>query len=239
MVKDTQFICLQRVGSNFIEATLNKNIEGASFRSYVLITHNGGNFDKTYHANKHIFPAELKKFLDPEADIKPHNYIFLVRDPYMWVDSVCWNKETDKDFVKEMFDFGGFREYNVYDEPTIGETPHNLDNLLRLYKKYHSEWLEYIKSNDDFYMMKYEDYLFEDKAYTSTNKLVKYFGYGQVNSNFKLHDKPVRYSRSFTKEMFKYQQNQEPKNLSHEHIDKINSILGKGLIESLGYAYRG
>jgi hypothetical protein len=239
MEKNVQFICLQRAGSNFIEATLNRNIEGVAFRSYVLVTHNGGNHDRSYHANKHIFPDELKMFLDPDADIKPHNYIFLVRDPYMWVDSVCWNKETNKEFVKEMFDFGSFSKYNVYDEPTIGDTPHNLDNLLRLYKEYHNAWLEHIEGNDDFYMMNYEGYLFEDKAHTDTNKLVKYLGCGQVNSNFKLHDTPVRFSKLFNDEILEYQQHQEPKNLSQEHIDKINSILGKSLIESLGYAYRG
>jgi hypothetical protein len=132
---------------------------------------------------------------------------------------------------KELW-FGDFKKYKVHDDADLNG--HNLSNLVNMYKDFYKKWFEFSKDNK-IQVVKYEDFLSEDKAKVVCKKVVSEIGHGQVKSNFKLHHKPIRFSMGFTKEDFEYYKNEKPTKISKVHIDTINKILGSDFIEELGY----
>ena len=211
------FISLQRTGSNYIEVILNKNTEGLTFRGYLA------------NISKHFFPQDMGLF--ETAGTQQDAFVAIVKNPYMWVESICWNTEMNKETQKELW-VVPFEKYKVQDNADLNG--YNLPNLVNMYKDFYSQWVEYIKDKD-IQILRYEDFLFKDKAKVVCKKVVSEIGHGQVKSNFKLHDKSVRYSRGFTKEDLDYYKKEEPTKLSKENIKTINTILGSAFIEELGY----
>jgi hypothetical protein len=218
-MKNIFFISLQRAGSNYVEVILNKNTtEDLAFRGYLL------------EISKHFFPQKLGLF--KLVSKKQDAFIIITKNPYMWVESICFNNEMDKETQKELWLIDGFEEYKVKDDADLEE--YNLFNIVTLYKDFYTQWLNIAKERG-IQIVKYEDFLYEDKAKEVCKKVVHEIGYGQVKSNFKLHDKPIRFSKNFTKEDFEYYKNENPTKISKGSIDTITSILGADFIEELGY----
>jgi hypothetical protein len=211
------FISLQRVGSNYVEVVLNKNTEELAFRGYLL------------EVSKHFLPKRIEVF--ETTKIQQDDFIIIVKNPYMWVESVCWNTEMSKETQKELW-FGDFEDYKVQHNADLNG--YNLNNLVNMYKDFYKKWFEFSKDNN-IQTVKYEDFLYKDKAEEVCRNIVSEIGHGQVKSNFKLHHKPIRFSMGFTKEDFEYYKNEKPTKISKVHIDTINKILGSDFIEELGY----
>ena len=189
-MKNLFVIGLQRTGTTYIEHLLNSNMEDLVFRG--AINDIGATF------SKHEFPSVKEKVKN--SIIKQDGFVVVVKNPYMWVESICFRDEIGR---LNACNVGNHTEkYNLKESTNIkvGGNDYNIFNILKLYLDYYQEWLKH----KDVLFIKYESFLDESEALRECNNIVKYVGDGQVKSNFKLLSKPVRNSMDFTREMFNY-----------------------------------
>mgnify|MGYP001580107656 CR=1 FL=1 len=222
--KNVFFISLQRVGSNYLEIVLNKNTTtDIDFRGYLL--------DDGNAMSKHCFPEHIDYL--KKAKIPQEDFILVVKNPYMWVESVAFNDRMSSEFRESLW--WGFEKYDLEVNPNIGNLRYNLTSLTRLYKDFYTKWMEYLDNNSDIQLVKYEDFLDESKAEESSKNIISKIGCGSVLNDFNLHYGNVRYSKGFEKKDFNYNKKEAPEKLSSNNIKKITSLLGKDFIQSLGY----
>ena len=220
-MKNIFVIGLQRTGTNYVERLLNDSVEGIDFRGYVR--------DGGQNYSKHEFPY-IKEAVT-NSIIKQDGFIVVVKNPYMWVESICFRDVYSFLNSKAYGDHTGTYKLKEETEIKVGDKRYNIFNILKLYKEYYQEW----SKHKDVLFIQYESFLEENEALVECDKVINYMGDGRVKSNFKLPSKPVKNSPNFTQKDFDYYKSQIPKKLTEEHISIINSVLGKDFIKKLGY----
>jgi hypothetical protein len=228
-------LSLQRTGSNFLEVLLNSNISDLCVRSQMYCPLEDKNF------NKHVEPCVLTKF--DKAPIKQDYFFLITKNPYMWMESVALIHEMGKkgevtDIQKTIFENNAYYEnYNLFEDGDFGDNNYNFENLAGLYKGYYESFLEKTKDDDRVIIIKYEDFLHEGKGELVLENLAELTGRDEFRSDGILRqpNKPVRYSDDFTRKDFEYYKNESAELLTDIQKSQITNIIGKELIEKLGY----
>lgn len=180
---------------------------------------------------KHILPTKDVEFGQPQESI-----LLVTKNPYMWIEGFIYTNEIETmgnpadDPKREMWNEDILKEFNILDEEM---DTFKLEPLAKMYKVFNKTWMFSKFVKEPVFHVKYEDFLFLEKA----EKVIGNLSY-TLKSNLKLPNKPVRWSPNFTEDDFNYYKNEIPTHLSSEDIAKINNIIGKDFIESLGYKVR-
>ena len=125
-MKNIFVVGLQRTGTNYVERLLNDSVEGIDFRGYVR--------DGGQNYSKHEFPY-IKEAVT-NSIIKQDGFIVVVKNPYMWVESICF---------RDVYSFLNSKAYGVHTgtyklkeetEIKVGDKRYNIFNILKLYKEY-------------------------------------------------------------------------------------------------------
>ena len=211
-------IGLPRTGTNYVEHVCRSALPSVTFRNKLM--------DKKRLMSKHDCIGSYKYL--KEACIPQELFLIVTKNPYMWVESICFRDEglylaktvnTEKD------------DSNECANRTLGDKGYNLKRILDIYREYYLNWI-YKK---DTIVCKYESFLHMNSFNSEMDRLEKTTGTKGNKSNFKLPSKPVAHSPNFTVKDFNYYRNESPKLLSKSDIEDINEILGKGFIDKLGY----
>lgn len=215
-------IGLHRTGSTFLESLLYKNIEGCTFRGKIINVRDNAAYVKT------TFPTIIDEF-SKDKRYPQDGYILIHRNPYMWVERFLYNdSDTDADFEGNIFG-NNFLDFKLcLKEKVFGESIYNLDELLRLYKNFYTEWMN---TSVSLYVCKYEDLLPVNR---SSLEGISNWSSSQVKDEISMPN-TVKYSSKFNSERLDYNIAQKPTRLNGKTIDKINNVLGVNLINSLGY----
>jgi len=226
---------VQRVGSNYIERLLNDNIKDHSFRSLLVssVFHNGQKILKSWH--KHTLPKSTFRLPIPHKEI-----LLITKNPYIWIESLVKRNEI-VDIMgmdeKSQYIWTNFIEdYFIYEEhPTdINKLTDKLsiEGLCALYRDFNEAWLSNKYSDIPVKQIKYEDFIDKKKCKIKLKEL----SYG-LKENLKFPSKPVNWSENFTTDDLEYFKNEKTLHLSPKEINTINDVIGKELVESLGYEY--
>jgi len=220
-MKNIFIIGLQRTGTNYVERVLNDNTQGLAFRG--KINDSGEVF------SKHEFP--YVKALVENSIIKHEGFLVVVKNPYMWSESIGFRDEGNRLNVDFYGNHTATYKLKEKTEVSFGNNGYNLINILSLFKDFYTDWCR----NKDVFLVKYEDFLGEDISKKQIDNVINYFNEGQAKSNLKLPSKPVNHSPDFTLDDFNYYKKEQPELLNPSDIDTVNSVLGSEFIESLGY----
>ena len=200
---------LQRSGTNFLEQLMKKNF-GAQRRN------------SAKDSWKHSIDI-------PTGYERGAPTLIIHKNPYTWVESIAlrntvdWLKTQNTYPAKEIED----------DRYVIGSSPPmNIINLAKTYKHFHETWLK-----DEYLVISYENLLIEEKRNEALRSIQERYDFSRPkNKPWEIPQRgSVSQSRDYNTQREEYYIQGKPETLNHLQIAKINFILGKDLISSMGY----
>lgn len=200
---------IQRSGTNYTIATLSRNYS----QEFI-------DFDSIFWKHQ-IYTDNIGRNVNDLKLRKPTKIITVVKNPYKWVESICFNNSVDIVTV--------FSEYNLLDRNNVvGVFGINLKKLLLLYKDFYTSWETY-----GTIRIRYEDLLKENTLQKAINPIL-----GEPITPKIDFPKIVKQSKDFKKEHIRQYLRYETTKLSRENINTITQELTPEFINKLGYSVK-
>lgn len=202
---------LQRSGTNFLEQIIERN--------FGVRKQNRNN-------------SCWKHSIDPpEGWTAQHPTFIIHKNPYTWVESICYRNTVD--WIKRQTTYPA---KEGPEELLLGPSNINVKNLALTYAHFQRSWTLKQAEKEKVSIIRYEDLLVQD----SREKILE-----DINSNIyqkRKHDRwiipargKVSQSKDYNEDRESYYLNMKPSKLSEYHISVINEVLGEDLITDLGY----
>lgn len=195
---------LQRTGTNYIVSILKDNTNEKII-----------DYDESGHW-KHDIQGKPHD-ITPNTNIDSDIILTVLKNPYTWVESVCFRNQVD---IVEWFP-----QYNLRgNNNDLGPFNINLERLITLYKDWYKSWYEV-----EGIKVQYEKLL--EKRYIKKFLIEEL---GIETKGIKIRDQ-VPYSNKIDKNRIEEYKQFKLKYLNQDHINIINGVLGREFIHKLGY----
>ena len=191
---------LQRTGTTFVENLLTMNFD-------CIVSNNG----RPYWKHTHEIP-----------DISDRPSFLTVKNPYTWVESICFREHADLP-PTALNRYG----YDVHEFSEHKANTFNVRTLAKIYNNYYNTWI-----TSAAHMIRYEDVLTD----SGLNTFIDSVKFDRTTTSI---EKPAPgslfMSEGYSDQMASYYLQQQPTQLSQQQLDDINSQLDLRLLQKLGY----
>lgn len=220
---------LQRSGTNFTENLIKKNISGIKIAN-TWSSNNEGIWKHAYNIDtkpeKGPPPAgrgSKQRYNDLGLRIKSW---YIHKNPYTWIESIC-TKQVD---IKKTYPM-------VTEKGPLMLSGLNVIKLAELYRDHSTYWKRVCEQKKIFHLS-YED-LIKSKLHTQNglNAFAEFYGLPCANVNSVIIPEKVGQSNHFTEDDRNKYNEVKLKLLCGEHIESINRILDRKVIEWQGYDF--
>jgi hypothetical protein len=233
---------IQRSGTTLVDATIRKHYNYWKANDHI-------NFKKDPYSP----PPQPETMVWKHAIDFPLNFekgspvVLVYKNPYTWAESMAFRKGLGNGAWNTSW---GHENLNLYPQPkpgwnnisVPGQGVTNIGQIMYVLKHWCDTWLAYAKEYpDSTVIVKYEDFIQDDKRQEIFREMEQKFGWEKCEENIDLLAH-VGSSQPITPEHIQYYLDGKPVDerfYRHgpRYIQSINDILGRELIEELGYEF--
>jgi len=220
---------LQRTGTTIIERVIRDNWKMAKRNDLINIKQSGVTPPSPEVLTwKHCIWV-------PDKFEQGYPTVLVYKNPYLWVESMVYRKGCAQgNWQKTYGDLYFENHFWRTDEHDNGSV--YIDQLLRVYKVWFDNWIPYYKNNKDTtVLIKFEDLLPHDNRIPIFNECAEKFGWDRFELSDLNWANHVGSSAPFTQAKKEYYPNGVPEQIGPNIINLVNQIIGRDLIEELGY----
>ena len=230
---------LQRSGTNYLAKLLEINFD-IFVKNHALVVDGETLYNSDLEGVMWKHSMHITDMFDSSSPC-----IVLYKNPYLWIESLCFRHRADFDIDKHPYATGDGPDYLLAGPDTaireVKEDPNN-DNpklnvlmVAQAYLDWHASWTDNPPSNS--YVVKYDDMLIEETRNQHLRNIASKFNLRDIVDTYNNYISYVPESIVFTEDRYKYYEDQKPLYLTDKQISVINNVLGRERIERWGYEY--
>jgi len=205
---------LQRTGTNYINQLIRENL-----------------YCRYINSCPHTTVLWKHSITCPTNNIENIPTIVIYKNPYIWIESLCFRKKMDWCFTQK-----GFEALEGPEELMVGTSNNslNIKILSQAYKKWYESWI--LPKDKNIYIIKYEELLMKETREAHLKVISQILKPNKQKSIYE--DIPmgeVFLSQDFDQKKLERYRKNETLYLNPNHKKIITETITKGIISSLGY----